>query len=50
MEEAFDYLDAPVRRVSAMDVPIPYAPVLESTVVPQERHIREAVLELADQK
>jgi len=50
MEEAFDYLDAPVRRVSAMDVPVPYAPVLESTVVPQERHIREAVLELLGQK
>lgn len=50
MEEAFDYLDAPVRRVSALDVPIPYAPVLESTVIPQERHIREAVLELADMK
>jgi len=45
-EEAFDYLDAPVRRVSALDVPIPYAPALESTVVPQERHVREAVLEL----
>jgi pyruvate/2-oxoglutarate/acetoin dehydrogenase E1 component len=50
MEEAFDYLDAPVRRVSAMDVPVPYAPVLESTVVPQEQHIREAILELAEQK
>jgi pyruvate/2-oxoglutarate/acetoin dehydrogenase E1 component len=50
MEEAFDYLDAPVRRVCGMDLPIPYAPILESTVVPQERHIREAVLELADRK
>ena len=50
MEEAFDYLDAPVRRVCGMDLPIPYAPALESTVVPQERHIREAVLELADRK
>jgi len=50
MEEAFDYLDAPVRRVSALDVPIPYAPVLESTVVPQERHITEAVLELVEPK
>jgi pyruvate dehydrogenase E1 component beta subunit len=46
MEEAFDYLDAPIRRVSALDVPIPYAPVLEGTVIPQEIHIREAVLEL----
>jgi pyruvate dehydrogenase E1 component beta subunit len=45
-EEAFDYLDAPVRRVAGLDVPIPYAPALESTVVPQERHVREAVLEL----
>jgi len=46
MEGAFDYLDAPIRRVSALDVPIPYAPALESTVIPQEIHIREAVLEL----
>jgi len=50
MEEAFDYLDAPVKRVSALDVPIPYAPALESTVVPQEKHITEAVLELVGQK
>jgi len=50
MEEAFDYLDAPVKRVSALDLPIPYAPVLESTVVPQERHITEAVLEALGEK
>jgi pyruvate dehydrogenase E1 component beta subunit len=50
MEEAFDYLDAPVKRVSALDVPIPYAPALESTVVPQEKHITEAVLEIVGQK
>ena len=50
MEEAFDYLDAPVKRVSALDVPIPYAPALESTVVPQEKHIIEAVLEVVGQK
>jgi len=50
MEEAFDYLDAPVKRVSALDVPIPYAPGLESTVVPQEKHITEAVLEIVGQK
>jgi pyruvate dehydrogenase E1 component beta subunit len=49
MEEAFDYLDAPVKRVSALDVPIPYAPVLESTVIPQEKHITEAVLEVVGQ-
>jgi acetoin:2,6-dichlorophenolindophenol oxidoreductase subunit beta len=50
MEEAFDYLDAPVKRVSALDVPIPYAPALESTVIPQEKHITEAVLEIVGQK
>jgi pyruvate dehydrogenase E1 component beta subunit len=50
MEEAFDYLDAPVKRVSGLDVPIPYAPVLESTVVPQERHISEGVLEVLGQR
>jgi len=50
MEEAFDYLDAPVRRVSALDVPIPYAPVLESTAVPQERQITEAILDLVEPK
>jgi len=50
MEEAFDYLDAPIKRVSALDVPIPYAPALESTVIPQEKHITEAVLEIVGQK
>jgi pyruvate/2-oxoglutarate/acetoin dehydrogenase E1 component len=50
MEEAFDYLDAPVKRVSALDVPVPYAPALESTVVPQEKHITQAVLEVVGQK
>jgi pyruvate/2-oxoglutarate/acetoin dehydrogenase E1 component len=50
MEEAFDYRDAPIKRVSGLDVPIPYAPVLESTVVPQEKHITEAVLEVVGQK
>jgi pyruvate/2-oxoglutarate/acetoin dehydrogenase E1 component len=43
MEEAFDYLDAPVTRVSAVDVPIPYSPVLEGTAIPQEKDIIEAV-------
>jgi pyruvate dehydrogenase E1 component beta subunit len=33
-EEAFFELDAPVRRVCAMDVPIPFSPVLEDLTVP----------------
>jgi pyruvate dehydrogenase E1 component beta subunit len=35
MEHAFDYLDAPVRRVSGKDVPMPYAANLERLALPQ---------------
>ena len=42
MEEAFDYLDAPVGRVSAADVPLPYAANLEALALPQAAHIIEA--------
>ena len=34
-ELAFEWLDAPVRRVCAHDVPLPYAPTLEDVVLPQ---------------
>jgi len=33
-EGAFYYLDAPVRRIGAMDVPVPFSPVLEDLTVP----------------
>jgi pyruvate/2-oxoglutarate/acetoin dehydrogenase E1 component len=33
--EAFDYLDAPVRRLAGLDVPIPQSRVLEAAAVPQ---------------
>jgi pyruvate dehydrogenase E1 component beta subunit len=45
-EEGFDYLDAPVKRVSALDVPIPYSPILEERIIPQEADIVKAVREL----
>jgi pyruvate dehydrogenase E1 component beta subunit len=35
MEEAFDWLDAPVRRVTGKDVPMPYAANLERLALPQ---------------
>ncbi|SDW44865.1 pyruvate dehydrogenase E1 component beta subunit [Marinococcus luteus] len=33
--EAFDYLDAPVRRLGALPIPVPYNPALERAMVPQ---------------
>jgi acetoin:2,6-dichlorophenolindophenol oxidoreductase subunit beta len=40
---AFDYLDAPVERVGAMDVPIPFSPALEFATIPDEPKIIAAV-------
>ena len=42
MEEAFDYLDAPVIRVTGKDVPMPYAANLEKLALPQVKDIIEA--------
>jgi pyruvate dehydrogenase E1 component beta subunit len=42
MEQAFDWLDAPVGRVAAEDVPLPYAANLEHLALPQVENIVEA--------
>jgi len=39
MEQAFDWLDAPVARVAGVDVPLPYAANLEQLALPQPDHI-----------
>ena len=44
MEEAFDALDAPVERVSGVDVPMPYAINLEKAALPHVDHIVKAAL------
>jgi pyruvate dehydrogenase E1 component beta subunit len=44
MEKAFDWLDAPVARVSGKDVPIPYNRNLEFAALPSEEDVIEAVL------
>jgi pyruvate dehydrogenase E1 component beta subunit len=44
-EQAFDDLDAPVRRVSGADVPMPYSKPLEDLAYPHERQIVDAVLD-----
>lgn len=45
-EEAFDQLDAPVRRLSGLDTPIPAHPVLEAAYLPDEKKIAAAAREL----
>ena len=42
MEHAFDWLDAPVKRVAGLDVPLPYAANLERMALPQSDNIVEA--------
>ncbi|MGQ9777782.1 MAG: alpha-ketoacid dehydrogenase subunit beta [Thermodesulfobacteriota bacterium] len=45
-EEAFDYLDAPVERIGALNVPVPYSEPLESAVIPNEEEIIRGVKKL----
>jgi pyruvate dehydrogenase E1 component beta subunit len=42
-EEAFSSLRAPIRRVAAADVPIPFSPDLERAVLPSEHRLLEAI-------
>lgn len=46
MEGAFDYLDAPVRRVAAAEIPLPYAKPLESAALPTAKDLIRVVREL----
>jgi len=46
-EELFDSLDAPVRRVAAMDTFVAYQPILEDKILPQPEDLYKAMLELA---
>jgi len=46
-ERAFEWLDAPVLRVTAADVPLPYSPPLEDYVLPQTQDIVRAVRHVA---
>lgn len=42
-EELFDYLDAPVTRIGAKDVPLPFSPIMEDFVLPQVGDIVQGV-------
>jgi pyruvate dehydrogenase E1 component beta subunit len=45
-EEAFYHLDAPVRRLGALDVPVPFSPVLEDATVPTAEQVVAAARQL----
>jgi 2-oxoisovalerate dehydrogenase E1 component beta subunit len=46
-EQAFEWLDAPILRVTAADVPLPYSPPLEDYVLPQTNDIVAVARKLA---
>jgi len=45
---AFDYLDAPVRRVAMAEVPMPYSKALESAALPSNDDVRNAIYQTLD--
>jgi pyruvate/2-oxoglutarate/acetoin dehydrogenase E1 component len=47
-EEAFEDLDAPVKRISAPDTPVPFSPALEKAFIPQVEDVVAGVRELAE--
>jgi pyruvate dehydrogenase E1 component beta subunit len=46
MEQAFDELDSPVRRVCSVEVPVPYAKHMEDAALPQPEKIVDAVMQM----
>ena len=47
-DELFDDLDAPVKRVAAMDTFVAYQPILEDVILPQPEDIYQAIQKLVD--
>jgi pyruvate dehydrogenase E1 component beta subunit len=50
MQEAFDYLDAPVERLASVDAPLPYAANLEKIALPKVENIIDAALKVCYKK
>ena len=46
-DELFEYLDAPVRRVAALDTPVAYYPDLEEVILPQSSGVLKAIQDIA---
>jgi pyruvate dehydrogenase E1 component beta subunit len=49
-EEAFDYLDAPVKRVASVEVPLPYSKPLERAALTGAKQLTEAIQELTPRR
>jgi 2-oxoisovalerate dehydrogenase E1 component beta subunit len=47
-EEAFEHLDAPPKRITAPDTPVPFSPALEAAFIPQADNVAAALRELAE--
>jgi 2-oxoisovalerate dehydrogenase E1 component len=47
-DELFEHLDAPVKRVAAMDTFVAYQPILEEAILPQPEDLFRAMAELAE--
>jgi 2-oxoisovalerate dehydrogenase E1 component beta subunit len=47
-EEAFEHLDAPVKRLTAPDTPVPFSPPLEKAFIPQVADVTAALRDLAE--
>ncbi|MDX6471441.1 MAG: acetoin:2,6-dichlorophenolindophenol oxidoreductase subunit beta, partial [Gaiellaceae bacterium] len=48
--QAFDWLDAPIERVGARFTPLPFAPVMESFVIPHMENVLEAIYRTVNKK
>jgi 2-oxoisovalerate dehydrogenase E1 component beta subunit len=47
-EEAFEHLDAPIKRIAAPDTPVPFSPPLEKAYIPQVEDVAAGLRELAE--
>jgi 2-oxoisovalerate dehydrogenase E1 component beta subunit len=47
-EDAFEYLDAPIKRVAAPDTPVPFSPPLEKAFIPQVDDVVAGLRDLAE--
>jgi len=49
-KQVFDYLDAPIERVGALETPVPFASALEQAYLPNERKILDAAAQVLNKK